>query len=258
MLRRRNPGFTLIELLVVISIIAVLIGILLPAMSAARKTARLTLCGGSLHQLGIGIAAYAVDYRSLIPRGPDSLNNDFGVPYPNMTDSRIWIQPSNYGAHGTLLQGYLEDKRAMFCPGDDTIDPVQEMARIGSPVNHAYSSYLYRQLDEGAGLSGGGAPGPGKIDDLGRNSLDKPARALALDSNSLITSFPDAYRTNHDNKQVNILYLDGHSRTYRNPNDIFTMRESDAASFRFEERLNEIMQNADHVEHGDLSSVPVP
>lgn len=254
--RHRTHAFTLIELLVVISIIALLIGILLPALSAARKTARLTICGGSLRQLGIGITAYAVDYRSLIPRGPD-LPNDFGVPYPNMTDSRIWIQPSNYGAHGTLLNGYLEDKRAMFCPGDDTMDPVQEMARIGSPVNHAYSSYLYRQLDEGGGV-GVGAPGPGRIDDLGRNSLDKPARALALDSNALITSFPDAYRTNHDNKRVNILYLDGHAKSFMNPNDVFTMRESDAASFRFEERLNEIMQNADAVEQGDPSSVPVP
>ena len=54
-------GFTLIELLVVISIIAVLIAILLPAMQSAKETTRRSMCLSNLHQWGIGLATYAVD-----------------------------------------------------------------------------------------------------------------------------------------------------------------------------------------------------
>lgn len=65
--RHRSFGFTLIELLVVISIIALLIGILLPALGAARSTARSIACGSNLKQIGIGMMAYAADNKDYLP-----------------------------------------------------------------------------------------------------------------------------------------------------------------------------------------------
>ena len=65
--RARRVGFTLIELLVVISIIALLIGVLLPVLGKARSTARQIQCGANLHQLGVAFAGYAADHRSLLP-----------------------------------------------------------------------------------------------------------------------------------------------------------------------------------------------
>jgi len=58
---QKHKAFTLIELLVVISIIAVLISLLLPAMKEARRQVRVVRCSSNLHQMGIGLAVYVTD-----------------------------------------------------------------------------------------------------------------------------------------------------------------------------------------------------
>ena len=60
-------AFTLIELLVVISIIALLIAILMPALPSARESARFAVCKAECKQLGLGLAAYAVDNEYRMP-----------------------------------------------------------------------------------------------------------------------------------------------------------------------------------------------
>ncbi len=107
--RTARCGFTLIELLVVISIIALLVGILLPALGAARETARATVCLSNTKQLGTGFYAYATD-------------NKMRMPWCFITYGAL-----DKGFYYDLLidGGYLPDGRANDWPNGFTQDDIR-------------------------------------------------------------------------------------------------------------------------------------
>ena len=65
--RHRRAGFTLIELLVVISIIALLIALLLPALARAKSLALQIQCASNMRQIGVAMEEYANEYRGMYP-----------------------------------------------------------------------------------------------------------------------------------------------------------------------------------------------
>src|SRR6476661_289587 len=84
---RSKKGFTLVELLVVIGIIALLIAILMPALSKARGQAQWAACMSNLRQIGQGMLMYANENNQYLPRPASNGNGQF------YDDLLIWREP---------------------------------------------------------------------------------------------------------------------------------------------------------------------
>jgi prepilin-type N-terminal cleavage/methylation domain-containing protein len=120
-MKTRKAGFTLIELLVVIAVIALLLSILLPAITKARELAKRAICANQLRQIGLAFPLYAEDYDNSLPWwGITPGGSEETHPYVVYRDK--WRHP-NKKLKAMKLACLYEDKfitepKMFYCPSN--------------------------------------------------------------------------------------------------------------------------------------------
>jgi prepilin-type N-terminal cleavage/methylation domain-containing protein/prepilin-type processing-associated H-X9-DG protein len=101
--RREKSGFTLIELLVVIAVVAVMVGVLLPALSQAKRYAQRTVCANNVRQQCQGVLLYAGENDSFVPT----------------SNAGVWFWDMSFWSTNEIARcAGFSDNKTFFCPAN--------------------------------------------------------------------------------------------------------------------------------------------
>ncbi len=137
----KTNGFTLIELLVVISIIALLVGILLPALGAAREAARSSVCLSNERQVGLAIMSYATDNKDFVVRNS----------YSSTVVKNFWVSSTGvewYWTSTLAIHGYGAERKMYKCPSFATAENVSDYTILVADMDDPADS-RWRDTDYG-------------------------------------------------------------------------------------------------------------
>lgn len=133
---KRKSGFTLIELLVVVAIITILLAVLLTSLGKARESAKATVCGSNLRQMGLVFQFYVQDAEDYYPAAND----------PVSTTPFYWLWMGR--GFRSFMEPYLarginaENPNILWCPSDQSGNPTYER------TSYAYSMSFYHSPEQ--------------------------------------------------------------------------------------------------------------
>ncbi len=168
---KTTPAFTLVELLVTLAIIALLAGLLLPALGRTKESARATVCLSNLHQIGLALQLYVPDNHNKLP-----------VMRDVSTDPTV-AATNTFPAIQNVLAAQLGNTNVLRCPSDQA----DFFGRTGS--SYAWNSLLNGQDAEHL-----------KVFNIRFDPHEIP----------LVYDKEDFHKARGPNKAVNYLYADGH------------------------------------------------
>jgi len=232
---RVAPAFTLIELLVVIAIIAILAGMLLPALAKAKAKGKQTACLNNLRQTGIATIMYLQEYQK----------------YPGC----LWLNATFYYVWPVRLFSQLGTNRAVFhCPAanpNSAWDTNLNNSLGATSPNGTFDPYgISSRSRFSLGYNDWGTKDPGTpqlglggdvnvvgVGEVKETQVLKPAEMIMLGDSKPDGSFdgnmdpknPSEWPSNRHNRRSNLMFCDGHAESARrkdviNPNNDFWHR----------------------------------
>jgi prepilin-type N-terminal cleavage/methylation domain-containing protein/prepilin-type processing-associated H-X9-DG protein len=247
-MRKWISAFTLIELLVVIAIIAILAGLLLPALARAREESRRKSCNSQLGQIVKAATTYQEPNGDFFPAFLQQIGSgspaNTAIPGTGTYGADATFQPMPSLA--VLYPAYVDNVKIFGCPS--TPDRPQIALAYYSGARHTSFGFMpdpgqigsITNTSDPASYSGAEVSGSLKCsyyyDELTNFRDIGPGQAIACDADGqtwltaqgkhppYVTGWSRAKKTNHDNGQ-NVMYFDGHvkwmetSYSSRDPND---------------------------------------
>ena len=246
---RGKRNFTLIELLIVIAIIAILAGMLLPALNSAREKSRTANCIGNLKQIGVVFQSYANDWNDYITPGSYSTPDNNDMPWQRTYVKSGYLPASNWAGDISTKPGLV--KGVYRCPTESFLGSVWgDWGASHYGMGFYFGSYTYGGYADPASVNYTWCFR--KISQVNRNVSevaafgDKAPRseftvdylyfAFPPPSPTAATYYNPLLRGLRHNNSMNVAMLDGHAvnmklNNFPNPSNCATTDEAVKYSF---------------------------